>query len=89
VLEGATVREGGGRGARRAGMRWQEPGPERGRRAKMREELKEDDVELQLRRCSEDTGTRGAQVSHLGTQAGRDPGGGGKSMSFIFSNIHT
>lgn len=55
----------------------------------MREELKEDDVELQLRRCSEDTGTRGAQVSHLGTQAGRDPGGGGKSMSFIFSNIHT
>lgn len=55
----------------------------------MREELKKEDVELQLRRCSEDTGTWGAQVSHLGTQAGRDPGGGGKSMSFIFSNVHT
>lgn len=55
----------------------------------MRKELKEEDVELQLRGCSEDTGTLGARISHLGTQAGRDPGGGGKSVSFIFSNIHT
>lgn len=54
----------------------------------MREELKED-VELQLRRYSEDTGTQGTRVSHLGTQVGWDPDGGGKSMSFIFSNIHT